>query len=84
MPSSLCYTESFFRPILRRRERVFLPPFVDIRTRKPCVVALFFLLGLYVIDMAVFYMKKGNQSRVVEMCDACILTGIYGLPTTLE
>jgi hypothetical protein len=57
------YTESFLRPILRRRERVLRPPFVDIRTRNPWVVLRFFLFGLYVIDMAPFYSKTGYKSN---------------------
>lgn len=56
------YTESFFRPWLRRRAITFFPPFVAIRTRKPWVVARFFFLGLYVIDMWALYEKTSIKS----------------------
>lgn len=44
--------------MLRLLEMTFLPPFVDMRTKNPWVVARFFFLGWYVIDMGLFYRKK--------------------------
>jgi hypothetical protein len=34
-----CYTASRFRPLARRRRSTFRPPFVFMRSRKPCVLA---------------------------------------------
>ena len=40
------YADNFLLPLFLRRLRVFLPPLVRARTKKPCVRALFFFLGL--------------------------------------
>jgi|GEM_PF-2187909 hypothetical protein len=43
--------DNFARPLRRRLASTFLPEGVVERTRNPCVVARFLLLGLYVCDM---------------------------------
>ena len=49
--------ETLARPLRRRAWVTFLPPGVFERTRKPCVLALFRLLGWYVCDIRKIYTK---------------------------
>jgi hypothetical protein len=54
----LGYIATFARPFWRRPWITFLPAEVLERARKPCVFALFLLLGLYVKDIDEIYTKK--------------------------
>jgi hypothetical protein len=40
------YTESRFRPFVRRREMTLRPDFVSMRERKPCFLLRFVFFGL--------------------------------------
>jgi hypothetical protein len=45
LDTSSAYTESFFRPLARRRLMIARPPLVFIRCRKPCDFARLFRFG---------------------------------------
>ncbi len=55
------------RPFWRRRVRVFRPPRVLMRARKPCLFFRFRLWGLYVGIMAGSPVVPGSSASIIEL-----------------